>query len=73
MTDYLTFASNTLAFRAEQALLASGMAVQVVPRPPGIVGRCALALRLPPGSLGAAKEALAARRIPILKIHAVPA
>ncbi len=73
MTDYLTFSSNSLAFRAEQALLAAGMAVAVVPRPPGMVGRCALALKLPPGCLEGAQRLLAARRIPILKIHALTA
>ncbi len=73
MTDYLTFSSNSLAFRAEQALLAAGMTVAVVPRPPGMVGRCALALKLPPGSLEAARGLLAARHIPILKAHALTA
>lgn len=73
MIDYLTFGSNTLTFRAEQALQAAGVAVEVVPRPRGMVGRCTLALRLPDGTLSQAMQLLCGRRIQPLRIHSLKA
>ena len=65
----LTFATTHLAISAEEALLARGFPLEVVPVPEWIRAGCGLAIRIPVGAEEAALAALTAAGIPWQGLH----
>lgn len=64
-----TFENASQAIHAEQALLAAGVGVRVMPLPPQISAGCGLCVRVAPGERAATVRTLEEHAVPIACLY----